>query len=311
MNALRLLPFPDSAYEDWLAEETERRFRWQFLPLYHDAPTAHEMAGAVASMAPHMGTTELWRVTDGSRPMGWVWLKPSEVPGGDLLVLDADSDAPVEALLALLVAHAGPAKYLLIDRMEGAVTPTALATAAEMVPTSTNMALELHDAPLPSTITLTPMRDKRFEEWKARNILEYAQEVENSTTADHEAALQASLNSFAELLPDGLATPDQILFDVIGPQGDAVGMLWLARRSPTAYFVYDVVIDEAARGRGLGRAAMNAAAAWSRDQAGKVLALNVFGQNHVARSLYLSLGYRIVVEEMVCDLKHPSLAGHG
>jgi GNAT superfamily N-acetyltransferase len=88
-------------------------------------------------------------------------------------------------------------------------------------------------------------------------------------------------------------------------------MLWIARHSPSAHFVYDVAIEQALRGHGYGRAAMNVLAAWSRERGSKVLALNVFGQNRVARNLYRSLGYRVVVEEMALDLTTRPRHGDG
>jgi ribosomal protein S18 acetylase RimI-like enzyme len=57
-------------------------------------------------------------------------------------------------------------------------------------------------------------------------------------------------------------------------------------------YLYEIEIDEAERGRGLGRAAMEA---FEREAARRGLAeleLNVFGGNTVARSLYQSLGWR-------------------
>ena len=65
---------------------------------------------------------------------------------------------------------------------------------------------------------------------------------------------------------------------------------------PTGVWLYEIELDEAARGRGLGREAMIEFEARARDLGAEKLALNVFGGNEVARSLYRSLGY---VEESV------------
>jgi hypothetical protein len=51
-RTLNLEPYPDSGYDAWLAQETERRFRLQFLPLYDDESVAREKLGAIAHMAP-------------------------------------------------------------------------------------------------------------------------------------------------------------------------------------------------------------------------------------------------------------------
>ena len=71
--------------------------------------------------------------------------------------------------------------------------------------------------------------------------------------------------------------------------GHCVGVLWMGRplgRDESTWFVFYVEIDEAHRGQGLGREAMLAAERWSLEHGGSRIALNVFGPNTVARSLY-------------------------
>jgi ribosomal protein S18 acetylase RimI-like enzyme len=167
------------------------------------------------------------------------------------------------------------------------------------------MVLRLDEVPATSQrpqVRLVAMPEDRFAGWREESIEGYALDMETSTTLDHEQSVARSRAEFADLLPAGLATPDHHLFDVRADEA-TVGTLWLARRSPRAFFVYDVVIDAAARGRGLGRAAMDAAARWCRDRGADVLGLNVFGQNQVARRLYDSLGYRVVLEELTLRLR--------
>ena len=61
----------------------------------------------------------------------------------------------------------------------------------------------------------------------------------------------------------------------------------------TPGLVLYVEIDEAHRGQGLGREAMEAAEAWTLEHGGTRISLNVFGPNIVARSLYDSLGFQV------------------
>jgi ribosomal protein S18 acetylase RimI-like enzyme len=76
------------------------------------------------------------------------------------------------------------------------------------------------------------------------------------------AAEEKGRRDDAELLPDGLATPGQLILRV-EVDGQPVGWLWLALQNPRAEagvgFIYDISIDEALRGRGYGRAAMRLA----------------------------------------------------
>jgi ribosomal protein S18 acetylase RimI-like enzyme len=82
---------------------------------------------------------------------------------------------------------------------------------------------------------------------------------------------------------------------IVEAGGQRVGSLWAGERPdpvgrPT-FFVYDVRINEGRRGRGYGRAAMIAAEAEAARRGIDRIALNVFGGNDRARSLYRSLGY--------------------
>ena len=78
-------------------------------------------------------------------------------------------------------------------------------------------------------------------------------------------------------------------------RGERVGDLWFAERDSDfgdkAAFIYSIEIFEEFRGRGLGRQAMLALEDEVRRRGLSRIALNVFGGNDVARSLYRSVGY--------------------
>ena len=81
---------------------------------------------------------------------------------------------------------------------------------------------------------------------------------------------------------------------IVEADGEAVGHVWFAessRNDRRTIFVNDVEIDEAQRGRGLGRAAMGLVEDEARARGIDRVELNVFGGNTAARSLYRSLGY--------------------
>jgi GNAT superfamily N-acetyltransferase len=50
-------------------------------------------------------------------------------------------------------------------------------------------------------------------------------------------------------------------------------------------------VEPEARGRGYGRAALEALHAWAREHGFERVGLHVFGSNEVARRLYLRTGY--------------------
>jgi RimJ/RimL family protein N-acetyltransferase len=104
-------------------------------------------------------------------------------------------------------------------------------------------------------------------------------EAEAKSNAEHEA-----------LFPGGGPAAGNHLFVVEDENGEPIGRLWFAER-PFGLWLFAIELDERVRGRGLGRAAMLAFEARARELGAKKVALNVFGGNAVARSLYASLGY--------------------
>ncbi len=118
-----------------------------------------------------------------------------------------------------------------------------------------------------------------------------------------EARAQAE-SQHATLFPGGVPAEGQHLMHVLDGE-DVVGLLWMGRplsSSATTWFVYFVEVDEARRGRGLGRVAMELAEQWTREHGGSRIGLNVFGPNAVARGLYDSLGYQVMATAMFKDV---------
>ena len=73
-----------------------------------------------------------------------------------------------------------------------------------------------------------------------------------------------------------------------------VGTMFFAERrwyGEPRIFLFDLWIDPEERGRGYGRAAMEALEAEARSRGLSAIEFNVWGGNTVARSLYRSLGY--------------------
>jgi ribosomal protein S18 acetylase RimI-like enzyme len=119
-----------------------------------------------------------------------------------------------------------------------------------------------------------------------------------------ESARTNGAAQIGQLFPDGKPSEGQHVMDVL--DGDeVVGLLWMGRpfgSADKAWFVFYVEIDEAHRGRGLGRAAMQAAEEWTVEHDGTRVALNVFGPNMVARALYDSLGFQVMGTTMFKDV---------
>ena len=148
---------------------------------------------------------------------------------------------------------------------------------------------------------LRPMTASEYDAWEQAAIAEYAVELAESGGVDAATAAVSAWEQHRDLLPDGEATVGMVLRHVLDDHGEAVGVLWLGPhpRRAGAGFVYDVEIDEARRGGGLGRRAMLAAEALALEQGWDALGLNVFGPNARARRLYDSLGYGVVSTTML------------
>lgn len=82
-----------------------------------------------------------------------------------------------------------------------------------------------------------------------------------------------------------------------------VGYLWIgpARTDQQRWWVWDIVINDDQRGRGLGRQAMLLAEELARNQGATTIGLDVFANNVVARRLYTSLKY----EETSVQMRKP------
>jgi len=143
------------------------------------------------------------------------------------------------------------------------------------------------------SVQLRPMGEDEFAVWLPLMRDEYAQAMIDDGGFEPDGAAAKAAADVEHLFPGGRPSTRQLVF-VIEADGEPVGDLWLAERDDTrqpCLFVYDIRLEDAARGRGYGKAAMLLAEEEARRRGLDRVALNVFGRNKVARRLYLSLGY--------------------
>jgi len=96
---------------------------------------------------------------------------------------------------------------------------------------------------------------------------------------------------------------------LIAENGDAVPLGFIHLTGEQDYYlqgtcghVADIVVTPAARGRGVGRALLDAAERWSKDQGYTLLTLNVFVDNRGPQSLYEEAGFHPEVIKYVKPL---------
>lgn len=142
-------------------------------------------------------------------------------------------------------------------------------------------------------VKLEPMSDEQYETWLHLSMEEYAAEKVQAGNATEDEARDASKHEFNQLLPDGLNTADNYIFNVRDDDSDQiVGTLWLkVRNEGKEMFIYGIRMDENSRGKGYGRQTMQALEAFVKELGIPKISLHVFGYNDVAIHLYKSCGY--------------------
>ena len=137
------------------------------------------------------------------------------------------------------------------------------------------------------------MTDDEFAVWLPLMRDLYAEDMVRNADLDPERAKSKAAEDVERLFPGGEPSSEQLVF-VIEGDGEPVGDLWLAERDDSfqrSLFVFDIRLDEPARGKGYGKAGMLFAEEEARRRGHDRVALNVFGGNEIARNLYRSLGY--------------------
>jgi len=144
---------------------------------------------------------------------------------------------------------------------------------------------------------LVPMDEEQYQRFVRTAIDGYAEDNVAAGRWPADSALSRSRDEFERLLPQGLQTPDNKLYQIVaGPNGTVVGALWfgiLGADPNRSGFVYNIRIEPAFRGRGHAKAALELLEQIAMQDGLTSIGLHVFGFNTGAQALYRSLGYGI------------------
>jgi ribosomal protein S18 acetylase RimI-like enzyme len=145
------------------------------------------------------------------------------------------------------------------------------------------------------TVTFRPMTEAEYEQLRSRLDEDYAREVAKAMGVPREEGRAAAEKQLAELLPNGLQSDGHHFWKILAEDDAAVGDLWvLVEPAKERAFIYFIGVDEAYRGKGYGRAAMQALETNAKPMGASRIDLNVFGDNTTAIRLYQSLGYQVL-----------------
>ena len=142
---------------------------------------------------------------------------------------------------------------------------------------------------------LRPMTEPEYAAWLAGIIPAYAADKVASGQWSATESVERSTQEYAQLLPHGLATPDNHHFTVEDARGKNVGVLWFAvktRFNKRIAYLFNIQVKPEYQRQGNALAAMEALEAEVLRLDLQGIALHVFGHNEGARALYAKLGFQ-------------------
>ena len=143
-------------------------------------------------------------------------------------------------------------------------------------------------------VTLRPMTQAEWDRWLEAATRAYATDKVKAGAWPEAEALERSATAFRQLAPQGRETPGHEFRAIVDDADRVVGSVWLAPRDEIgsgSAFIFDIEVDPPHRGRGHGRAALQALEPLARSLGYDAIGLHVFGDNDVARTLYRTSGY--------------------
>ncbi len=117
-----------------------------------------------------------------------------------------------------------------------------------------------------------------------------------------DVALDRAREEIASLVGPDPTKRGHAFYFGLDADGRRVGWTWVgpipgARRSRTKRWLFQIIVEEALRGRGYGRSLLTAVERRLAKQGVRELRLNVFRYNTVAIALYKSAGYDVTRDE--------------
>lgn len=110
-------------------------------------------------------------------------------------------------------------------------------------------------------------------------------------------ALEIARSEMERLLPEGLATPNHILLEILeNNKGPTIGFIWLSlgsKGSEQVAFVHQLLILPEHRRHGHARATLKTIEAALAAKGVAAIVLHVFNNNKAAQQFYSAVGYEV------------------
>ena len=150
--------------------------------------------------------------------------------------------------------------------------------------------------------TLVPMLPEAFAAFAEAANASYAEDNVNIGRWPAGDALELARAEMAQLLPQGLSTPNHFIYEIRDVSGTtSVGALWFAAvgtGSARSAYVYNILVLPAFRRCGHARRAFAALEQIACALGLQSIRLNVFAHNPAAHALYRSLGFDVMSMNM-------------
>lgn len=145
-------------------------------------------------------------------------------------------------------------------------------------------------------IRFEPMTESEYVVYCQSAHKNYALEVQKASNRSEEEALKISEESFQKLLPNGIHTEGHWLVSIIEEATqEKVGVLWYGHSNhgpQPSWYIYDIVLNESQRGRGLGKHTLQAFRDLAAHKNIRSIGLHVFEHNPRAIHLYEKMGFK-------------------
>ena len=147
-------------------------------------------------------------------------------------------------------------------------------------------------------VRLRRMTGEEFEAFHQRSVEDYAQNLARDQKLSGEDVLRQAEREFAQIVPQGLETPDNELMMIEDARtGRSVGVIWFVLEEDDGVkvaFLSDFFIEEAYRRRGYAAAALREMQRRAKEAGCAECRLFVWSHNAPALRLYEKCGYEVL-----------------